>query len=80
MATTISTKRQVVIPKKLMEEFGLHPGEKLDWKSEGGKLTAYPVKRIKTGKIEDLRGMFTTTEKYPAPDFDVATLLSGEQK
>jgi|GEM_PF-4473599 len=30
MATTISTKGQVVIPKKLMKKFGLHLGEKID--------------------------------------------------
>ena len=75
MASIVSTKGQVVIPLKFRREFGLDPGEKIEFKSESGKLVLHPAGPRKTGKIEDLRGMLKFKGKHPPPDFDVATLL-----
>lgn len=80
MASTVSTKGQVVIPLKFRLEFGLGPGEKIDFKSEGGQLVLRPARQRKTGKIEDLKGMLKFKGKHPPPDFDVASLLRKEKK
>lgn len=80
MANTLSTKGQVVIPRKFRLEFGLEPGEKIEFKNEGGKLVLHSARAHKTGKAKDVSGMFTTKGKYPPPDFDVATLLENGKK
>lgn len=81
MGTTISTKRQAVIPKAIMAYLGLEPGEKIDFKNENGKIVVYPARRHKQSRMEDGAGMI----KYNgAPvsllEFDVAKLLHKGDK
>ena len=43
MKTTLSTKRQVSIPKKLCDKLALRPGSRIAWEEADGKLVGRPV-------------------------------------
>jgi AbrB family looped-hinge helix DNA binding protein len=43
MKTTLSTKRQVSIPKRLCDKLALKPGSKIAWEETDGKLVGRPV-------------------------------------
>jgi len=82
MSSTLTSKGQVTIPRNFRVALGLEPGEQIEFKkNEAGELVLYPVKRRKTGKIEDLRGMLKYDgEPVDLLNVDVATLLSKRQK
>lgn len=75
MATIVSSKGQVVIPRKFRIEMDLGPGARVEFKKEGGKLVLNPASHQKTGRAEDYRGMIKIKGRYEPADFDVATLL-----
>ena len=43
----ISSKRQISIPKRVMETLGLHPGDEVEFEVEGNSARLIPVKTIK---------------------------------
>jgi AbrB family looped-hinge helix DNA binding protein len=43
----ISTKRQIAIPKKIMETLDLKPGDEVEFELEKGKVRLVPTKTIK---------------------------------
>ncbi len=43
----ISKKRQVSIPKKVMDALGLKPGDEVDFEVESGSAKIIPIKTIK---------------------------------
>ncbi len=51
MLSTITTKGQVTIPKKLRDLFGMSPHDKVDFSAKGDMLILRPVKTL-----QDLRG------------------------
>ena len=63
MATvTISTKYQVVIPKKIRQSLRIHPGQKIQILEYDGRLEFIPLKPIKALR-GTLKGMDTTVER-----------------
>jgi len=63
MATvTVSTKFQVVIPKKLREALGIQPGQKIQVLEYEGRLEFIPIRPIKTLR-GSIKGMNTTVER-----------------
>ena len=47
MLTTVTTKGQVTIPKKIREGLGIRPKDKLDFSQEEGKIIVTPVKTLR---------------------------------
>jgi AbrB family looped-hinge helix DNA binding protein len=43
----ISKKRQISIPKQVMEALGLHPGDEVEFEIEGSTARLVPIKTIK---------------------------------
>ena len=43
----ISSKRQISIPKGIMETLGLHPGDEVEFEVDGNSARLIPVKTIK---------------------------------
>jgi AbrB family looped-hinge helix DNA binding protein len=58
MQSTITSKYQTTIPKRIRDNLGLSIKDSIEWKLEGGRAVVYPSKlnfleyknRIKTGK------------------------------
>lgn len=48
--STISTKYQVVIPKKVREELGIEPGLKVQVIPYRGRIELIPIRDIKEGR------------------------------
>jgi len=63
MATvTVSTKFQIVIPKKFREALRIQPGQKIQILEYEGRLEFIPVKPMKTLR-GSIKGMNTTLER-----------------
>lgn len=54
MKTTLSTKRQISIPKELCDELDLEPGSKISWEVVEGRLVGRP---LPTNVLEKLTGI-----------------------
>jgi AbrB family looped-hinge helix DNA binding protein len=61
---TVSTKYQVVIPKKVREELGIKPGQKVHVIPYEGRIELIPVEKMRKGR-GFLDGMDTTVEREP---------------
>ncbi|NOR90701.1 MAG: AbrB/MazE/SpoVT family DNA-binding domain-containing protein [Anaerolineales bacterium] len=61
---TVSTKYQVVIPKKVREEMGIKPGQKVQVIPYMGRIELIPIRDIKEGR-GFLDGIDTTIEREP---------------
>ena len=61
---TISTKYQVVIPKRVRQEMGLQPGQKVHVIPYMGRIELIPVREIRDG-YGFLPGLDTTVEREP---------------
>ncbi len=59
---TVSTKYQIVIPKKFREMLKLHPGQKIQILQYEGRLEFIPIKPIKSLR-GSLKGIDTTIER-----------------
>ena len=60
LTTTITSKRQVTIPKELDKEFPVEPGMRLTWTVENGTLVARRVR-----SIEELAGCLKSDVAFP---------------
>jgi len=47
MLTTVTTKGQVTIPKKIRDDLGIQPNDKLDFSQEAGKIIVTPVRTLR---------------------------------
>ena len=54
MISTVTTKGQVTIPKRIRELLGINPHDKVDFIQEHGKIVLVPVRTLL-----DLRGSVT---------------------
>jgi AbrB family looped-hinge helix DNA binding protein len=61
---TVSTKYQVVIPKKVRDELGIEPGQKVQVIPYMGRIELIPVRDIKEGR-GFLEGINTELEREP---------------
>jgi AbrB family looped-hinge helix DNA binding protein len=59
---TVSTKYQVVIPKKVREKLGVKPGQKVQVIPYMGRIELIPVRKIQEGR-GFLKGIDTTIER-----------------
>ncbi len=48
----INTKGQIVIPKKIRERFGIHPGQEVEFREDKGKIIL-----VKTGLKEKFKSL-----------------------
>lgn len=60
LTTTITSKRQVTIPKELDKEFPVEPGMRLTWSVENGALVARRVR-----SIDELAGCLKSGLSFP---------------
>ena len=63
-SATVSTKYQVVIPKKVREELGIRPGQKVHVVPYQGRIELIPVENIDKGR-GFLEGIDTDIEREP---------------
>ena len=61
---TVSTKYQVVIPKKVREELGIEPGQKVHVIPYMGRIELIPLKSIKESR-GFLEGIKTDIDREP---------------
>ena len=61
---TVSTKYQVVIPKRVRDELGIRPGQKIRVIPYLGRIELVPVRDIKEAR-GFLAGIDTTVERDP---------------
>lgn len=61
---TISTKYQVVIPKKVRDKTGIKPGQKVQVIPYMGRIELIPVRNIKESR-GFLKGIDTKIEREP---------------
>lgn len=59
---TVSTKYQVVIPKRVREQLGIEPGQKVRVIPYMGRIEMIPVRDIKEGR-GFLEGIDTSVER-----------------
>jgi AbrB family looped-hinge helix DNA binding protein len=77
MATTLSSKGQVVIPQPFREALGLLPGSRIDFEMKGNVLELRLARQ--STKLADGCGMLQHAGKALPPDFDPATLLKHDR-
>jgi bifunctional DNA-binding transcriptional regulator/antitoxin component of YhaV-PrlF toxin-antitoxin module len=58
----IRDKRQITLPRRLCEQLGVEPGDKLTLYVEGEKLVAEPKKTVALKALEELRRIFEESE------------------
>jgi AbrB family looped-hinge helix DNA binding protein len=63
-SATVSPKFQVVIPKKVREQLGIQPGQKVRVIPYMGRIELIPVETIKENR-GFLKGMDTEVEREP---------------
>ncbi len=66
MIVTITSKRQVTFPKRVLDELGVGPGDRLELVERGGDFMLRP-RRIDYSKLGTLRDRI----KPGAPPFDL---------
>ncbi len=73
----ISSKRQVSIPKKIMEALDLKPGDEVEFQVEGDKAHIIPIKTIKVPRDQ---AWFWTPEWQKKEKKADLELVSGQYK
>jgi AbrB family looped-hinge helix DNA binding protein len=61
---TVSTKYQVVIPKKVRDELGIKPGQKVQVIPYMGRIELIPIEDMKEGR-GFLEGIDTKVDREP---------------
>lgn len=69
----ISSKRQVSIPKQIMEALGLKPGDEVEFRVKGGKAHIIPIKTIKVPRDQAWFWTPEWQEKEKKADLELAT-------
>ncbi len=65
MVTTIDSAGRIVVPKRLREELGFRPGQKLELSAVDGRLEIeHPVTPM---RLEDRRGRLVAVADRPMP-------------
>lgn len=68
----ISSKRQVSIPKKIMEALNLRPGDEVEFQVEGNNARLIPIKTIKVPRDQAWFWTPEWQEKEKEADLDLA--------
>jgi len=79
MATMVSSKGQVVIPKKFRTEFGLEPGSLVDFQKKSGELRLVKKRKKAPSRLQDGYAMVKIKMPLAPPDFDVSTLFNKDK-
>ncbi len=58
----IRDKRQITLPRKLCEQLGIAPGDRLSLHIEGDQLVAKPKKSIALEALQELHRIFQTSD------------------
>jgi AbrB family looped-hinge helix DNA binding protein len=58
----IRDKRQITLPRKLCEQLGVEPGDRLLLNVEGDKLVAKPKKSVALNALQELHRIFQTSD------------------
>lgn len=80
MATVVSTKGQVVIPRKVRQVLGIAPGSKVDFDVRGNVVEMRVVKKKIYSRLEDGYGMAKIKGKMLPDNFDVSVILEKSKK
>ena len=70
MTTTMGAKGQVVVPKAIRDEVGLHPGDPIDFKLRDGEVVLTPAPR----------GTRPLGGRYAGSGIDSAALLLEDRR
>jgi AbrB family looped-hinge helix DNA binding protein len=62
--TTMTPEGQVIVPDDVREEFGLRPGEPLEWSRVGGTLTLRPVHQKSGRSFEEIEAEIRRIVRY----------------
>ena len=55
----MTSKRQVTLPKELADEYGIEPGDEIDWERAGDSIRVVPRKRPSPGlTVEERLALF----------------------
>jgi AbrB family looped-hinge helix DNA binding protein len=58
----IRDKRQITLPRKLCEQLGVEPGDRLSLYVEGDKLVAKPKKSVALNALQELHRIFQASD------------------
>jgi AbrB family looped-hinge helix DNA binding protein len=58
----IRDKRQITLPRKLCEQLGVEPGDRLILNVEGDKLVAKPQKSVALNALQELHRIFQISD------------------
>ncbi len=58
----IRDKRQITLPRKLCEQLGVEPGDRLILNVEGDRLVAKPKKSVALNALQELHRVFQTSD------------------
>lgn len=73
LISTISTKGQTTIPEEIRKELSLHPGDRVMWELENGKIIGTP-----TGDLMSLAGVFKSDVPY-LPKDEMKKIVQAER-
>jgi AbrB family looped-hinge helix DNA binding protein len=77
---TVSSRGQLVIPKKCRNAIGITPGSRVNIEVRDNMLELRVVRQRELTRLEDGRGMLKSNGKHLPPDFDCAALLSKAEQ
>ena len=75
LTTTVTSKRQVTIPKELDKEFPVQPGMRLTWAVENGALVARRVRGI-----DELAGCLASKTIFPGTEAEKKLIEDARAK
>ena len=75
MEATVSSKGQVVIPRKIRQSLGITAGSSVDFVVQDNVVQLRLVRQRTHTRLEEGFGMLKNKGRALPPDFDAATLL-----
>lgn len=51
----VTSKYQVTVPKRIADEYSIHPGDEIDWVAAGEVIRVIPVRETRTSDTRELR-------------------------